>query len=61
MFKEEKRYDLCAILLNEILRNLKKIKKEKKHVFKFGSLIFCIALYLLNEIPGIGKIQWEYD
>lgn len=53
MLKEDKRYDLCGVLLSEIMSNLKKIKQDKKHVFKFGSLIFSLALYFLNEIPII--------
>lgn len=61
MLKEDKRYDLYGVLLSELMRNLKKIKKDKKHVFKFGSLIVYLALYLLNEILGIGKVQWAYD
>lgn len=45
ILKEGKRYDLCLVLLSELLSNLKKIKQDKKHVFKFGSLIVCLALY----------------
>lgn len=58
MLKEEKRYDFCVVHLSELLRN---IKKDKKHVVKFGSLIVFLALFFLNEIPSIGKIQWGYD
>lgn len=43
------------------MRNIKKIKQDKKHVFKFGPLIVCLVMYFLNEIPGIGKVQWAYD
>lgn len=55
---EDKRYDLCGVLLSELMSNLKKIKQDKKHVFKFSSLIVCLALYFLNVIPRIGKVQW---
>lgn len=61
MLKEDKRCYLYLALLSELLRNLKKIKQDKKHYFRFGSLIVCLALYLLNEIPGIEKFQWAYD
>lgn len=61
MLKDDKRYDLCGVLLSEIMSNLKKIKEDKKHVFKFGSLIVCLALYFLNEISEIGMVQWAYD
>lgn len=55
ILKETKKYDLCGLLLSEIMRNLKKIKQDKKHVFKFGSLIVCLAFYFLNEIPRVGN------
>lgn len=62
MLKEDKRYDLCTVLLNELLSNLKKIKQDKNHTFKFGTLIICLALYFMNEIPDVqGKVQWAYD
>lgn len=57
MLKEDKKYDLCGVLLSELSRNLKKIKQDKKHAFKFGSLIVCSALYFLNEILGIRNVQ----
>lgn len=40
---------------------MKKIKQDKNYVFELGSLIICLALYLMNEIPKIGKVQWAYD
>ncbi|XP_057856259.1 uncharacterized protein LOC131065690 [Cryptomeria japonica] len=61
ILKEDKKYDLCGALLSELMRNVKKIKQDKKHVFKFGSLIVCLAFYFLNEIPSIEKVQWDYD
>lgn len=54
--KEDKRYDFFVVLLSELLSNLKKIKQDKKNVFKFGSLIVFLALYFLNQNPSIGKI-----
>lgn len=61
MLKEDKRYDICGVLLSELMGNLKKIKQDKKHVFKFCSLIVYLALHFLNEIPIIGKVQLAYD
>lgn len=61
ILKENKLYDLCGVLLSELMRNLKKIKQDNKYVFKFGTLIVYLAFYFMNEIPGIGKIQWAYD
>lgn len=31
MLKDDNRYDLCIVLLNELISNLKKIKKDMKH------------------------------
>lgn len=61
MVKEDMQYDLCIVLLEELLRNLKKIKLDKNNVFKFGSLIVYLALYFMDEIPGIGRAQWAFD
>lgn len=44
------------------MSNLKKIKQDKKHAFKYGTLLIFLALYFLNEIPSVkGKVQWAYD
>lgn len=56
MVKEDMQYDLCIVLLEELLRNLNKIKTDKNNVFKFVSWIVCLALYFMNEIPGTGKV-----
>lgn len=61
MLKEDKKYDLCVVLLSKLMSNIKKIKQDKKHVFRFGSLIIWLALYFLNKILNIGKVQWAYD
>lgn len=34
IIKEDKLYDLCGVLQSDLLNNLKKIKKDKKNVFK---------------------------
>lgn len=62
MLKNDMRYDLCIVLLNELIRNLNKIKQDKKHTFKYVTLLIFLALYLLNEIPSVkGMVQWAYD
>lgn len=61
MVKEDAHYDLCSVLLEELMINLKKIKQDKNNVFKYGSLVICLALYFLNHIPGIGRVQWAFD
>lgn len=40
---------------------LKKIKQDKTRVFKFGTLIICLCFYVMNDIMGVGKVQWAYD
>lgn len=61
ILKEDKLYDLCGVLQSELLNNLKKIKQDKKHVFKFGTLIICLYFYFMNEVPDAGKVQWACD
>lgn len=61
ILKENKLYDLYGVLLSELMRNLNKIKNCKKYIFNFGTLIICLAFYLMKETLGIGKIQWDYD
>lgn len=61
IIKEDKLYDLCGVLQSELLNNLKKIKQDKKNVFKFGNLIIFLYFYSMNEVPGVGKVQWAYD
>lgn len=60
MVKEDIQYDLCTVLLEELLNNLKKIKTDKKNVFKFDTLIIYLVLYFMNEIPKTGRVQWAY-
>lgn len=51
------RYDLCTVLLNELISNLNKIKQDKKHTFRYGTLLIFLALYFLNDILGVkGKV-----
>lgn len=62
MLKSGLRYDLCIVFLNGLISNLMKIKQDKKHTFKYGTLLICLALYFLNEIPSVkGKVKWVYD
>lgn len=61
MVKEDGHYELCSVLLEELMINLKKIKQDKKHVFKFGSLVICLVLYFMNQIPEVGRVQWDFD
>lgn len=44
MLKDDMRYDLCTVVLNELMINLNKIKQDKKNTFKYGSLLICLAL-----------------
>lgn len=61
VIKEDELYDLCEVLQSELLNNLKKVKHDKKYVFKFGTLIICLYFYFMNEVLGVGKVQWAYD
>jgi len=52
MLRENADYDLCDLLLNQLLENLQKIKKDKKNSFKYACLILCLFFYYMNELPG---------
>lgn len=41
--------------------NLNKIKQDKNNIFKYGSLVICLAFYFLNQIPETGRVQWAFD
>lgn len=43
------------------MKNQTKIKNDKKNTFKYGTLILCLFFYFMNEVPGIGNVQWAYD
>lgn len=61
IIKENKKYDLCELLQSELIKNLKKIKENKKHPFKYETFILCLFFYFMNEVSGIGQVQWAYD
>lgn len=43
------------------MKNLAKIKKDKKNTIKYGTLILCLFFFFMNEVLGIGNVQWAYD
>lgn len=61
MVREDAHYDLCSVMLKELMTNLQKNKKDKKNTLWYGSLIICLTFYFLNMVPNYGKIQWEFD
>lgn len=61
MLRENNKYDLCKLLRTKLIKNLKKIKENKKHPFKYGTLLLCIFFYFKNEISGVGPMQWAFD
>lgn len=56
MVKEDVHYNLCSVLLEELLINLKKIKQDKNHVFKYGSFVIQLALHFMNQILEIDRV-----
>lgn len=44
-----------------ILDNLENIKKCKKHIFKYGSLILHVFFFFMNLFPRISNITWKKD
>lgn len=61
MIKQNVDYDLCEVLRGKLLENLKKIKKDKKNVFKFENLLVYLYFYFLDEVPRFGQVQWGND
>lgn len=61
MILNNAKIDICEWLKDELLENLHKIKGDKKGTLKFGSLIVCLMLYFLKEIPGVGHKDFAYD
>lgn len=43
------------------MKNLQKINQDKKHPFKYGTLILCLYFFFMNEVLGIGQVQWACD
>lgn len=56
MLRENKKYDLCELLQSELIKILKKIKENKKHPFKYGTLLLCIFFYFKNENLRVGLV-----
>lgn len=61
MVKEDAHYDLCSIMLEELMTNLQKIKQDKKNTFQYGSFVICLVFYFLGTVPDSGKVQWAFD
>lgn len=61
MIKEGVKYDLCQLMLDELMVNLEKIKGDRKGTFQYGSLFIYLLLFFLNKIPGSGRKQWAFD
>lgn len=61
MIKENKKYDLCELLWSKLMKNLTKIKQDKKNTFKYGTLILSLFFFFMNEISRIENVQWAYD
>jgi len=57
MLKENVDYDLCELLQNQLIENLKKIKRDKKNTFKYGTLILCLFFYYMNEVLGVRGVH----
>jgi len=61
MLKENVDYDLCELLQNQLIKNLNKLKKDKKNTFKYGTLVVCLFFYFMNEVLGIKGVHWTND
>jgi len=61
MLRKNVDYDLCELLLSQLMENLQKIKKDKKNSFKYGGLILCLFFYFMNEMPRSSGWVWQND
>lgn len=61
MMRENIKYDLCELPQSELINNIKKIKENKKHPFKLGTLLLCLFFYLMKEVLSVGPVQWAFD
>lgn len=61
MVKEDVHYDLCSVMLKELMTYLQKIKQDKHNTFWYGSSIICLVFYSLGIVPSFGKTQWVFD
>lgn len=61
MVKADAHYDLCSVMLKQLMTNMQKIKQEKQNTFQYDSFIICLVFYFLGTVPGFGKTQWAFD
>lgn len=43
------------------MNNLAEIKKDKKNKLNYGTLIFWLFFYFMNDILRVGNVQWAND
>ena len=56
IIKKDHGHNLVDPQLTQLAENLKLIRKVKKHICMFGSLIVCIFFYVHNMFPSIGDV-----
>ena len=52
-------YDLDELQLQQLMENLRAIRKTKSAQGKVGSILVCILFYVHNTLPSFGKIGWK--
>ena len=53
--KNDHTYDLVELQLQQLMENLGAIRKTKSAQCKFGSILFCICIYVQNYFPSFGR------
>lgn len=53
MVKENTKYNLCEILAQQFLENVKIFKKDKSKAFIFGSLLIHMYIHIEHKFPGM--------
>lgn len=59
VFMKDHEYDLVELQRLQSTKNLISIRKTKKLMCKFGSLVMCIFFYIQKYFLSIGNIAWE--
>lgn len=59
MVKENTKYNLCEILAQQFLENVRIVKKDKSKAFGFGSLLIHMYIYIEHKFPRMHPRAWK--
>lgn len=59
MVKENVKYNLCEVLAQQFLENVKLVKKDRTKTFIFGSLLMHMFIHIEHKFPGLHPSGWK--